>query len=82
MGVPPFMETPVHTLHYISLDIHWLQISVQGRFWFHFCPCSLDLSISQGKNICVTNEYPGIMGYIYIYTYIHFTLLGYYNINP
>ena len=25
--------------HY--LDIHWLQISDQGRFWFDFCPVSL-----------------------------------------
>ena len=23
------------------LDIHWLQISDQGRFWFDFCPVSL-----------------------------------------
>ena len=27
---------------YIHLDIHWLQISFQGRFWFDFCPFSLD----------------------------------------
>ena len=30
----------------IYLDIHWLQISDQGRFWFDFCPVSLNLSIS------------------------------------
>ena len=31
------------------LDIHWLQISVQGRFWFDFFPVSLNLSISKKK---------------------------------
>ena len=27
-------------------DIHWLQVSDQGRFWFDFCPVSWNLSIS------------------------------------
>ena len=33
----------------IYLDIHWLQISFQGRFWFDFCPFSVDLSMSKIK---------------------------------
>ena len=32
------------------LDIHWLQISFQGRFWFDFCPFSVDLPISKLKD--------------------------------
>ena len=33
----------------IYLDIHWWQISFQGRFWFDFCPFSVDLPISKWK---------------------------------
>ena len=32
---------------YIYLDIHWLQISFQGRFWFDFWPFFGDLPISK-----------------------------------
>lgn len=28
-------------------DIHWLQISVQGKFWCDFSPLYLDLSMSK-----------------------------------
>ena len=34
---------------YIYLDIHWLQISFQGRFWFDFWPFFGDLPISKQK---------------------------------
>ena len=43
------MESEAAKLCQIYPDIHWLQISFQGRFWFDFCPFSVDLPISKKK---------------------------------
>ena len=39
----------VRYIIYIPGNIHWLQIPFQGRFWFDFCPFSVDLSMSKKK---------------------------------
>jgi hypothetical protein len=47
-----------HAYVYIYiLDIHWLQISFQGRLWVDFCPFSVDLPLSKQKLPFQENKY-------------------------